>query len=131
MSESGPWQVLIVDDARLFRYLLRDGLRSRFPAVEVMQAENLAEGYRNAKESHPKLVLLDISLPDGNGLELARRIRDEVPGVIVCICTIHDYPEYRQAAADSGAACFISKQGTCWSDTENLIRRVFESESIG
>lgn len=126
MSEQAGQRLLIVDDANLLRELIRDGLRKRFPAIEVIEARNVAEGYHQVSRERPRLVLLDVSMPDGDGLALARRIRDEWPRIVVCICTLHDEPEFRQAAAESGAAWFIAKQGDFWSDIELLVRTVFE-----
>lgn len=117
--------VLLVDDAPLIRDLVMDGLRARFPGLAVIQAGNVAEGYDLVTRHRPGLVLLDLSMPDGNGLTLARRIRDELPGVTVCICTLHDEPELRQAGADSGAAGFIGKQGDFWGETAQVVRSVF------
>lgn len=115
-------RVLIVDDARLLREFVGGVLRQRFPGLQVIEAGTVAEGYRYARELEPGLVLLEVRLPDGNGLTLARRIRHELPAVAVCICTSHDCREYRQAAAEAGAVHFISKQDRFWSDTENLVR---------
>jgi DNA-binding NarL/FixJ family response regulator len=125
VSEQARQQVLIVDDASLLRGLIGDGLRQRFPGIEVIEAQNVAEGYHYARQYRPRLVLLDVSMPEGNGLALARRIRDEPPGTLVCICTLQDEPEFRQAAADSGAVSFIAKQGEFWGDAESLVRTVF------
>ncbi len=123
MSERARAKVLIVDDANIFRNLVRNALCTRFPGLDVIEARDVAEGYHHVNEYRPRLVLLDVSLPDGNGLHLARRIRDELPEVVVCICTSYDFPEYRQAATECGAAHFISKNGdTFWRDTENLVR---------
>jgi DNA-binding NarL/FixJ family response regulator len=125
MSVQSPQRLLIVDDASLLRNLMAEGLRERFPEIEVIEAGGVSEGYRRARESRPGLAILDVSMPDGNGLELSRWIRDELPGMVVCICTLHDEPEFRQAAADSGAACFIAKQRGFWSDAERLVESVF------
>jgi two-component system OmpR family response regulator len=76
-------KVLIIDSKPLFRQLLKEVLCERFPGLEVIEAESISSGYRTAKESRPGLILLEISLPDGNGLELARRFRDELPEVTV------------------------------------------------
>jgi DNA-binding response OmpR family regulator len=115
-------KVLIVDHTRLLRQLVRDALLDRFPGLEIIEAGSVTEGYHYARDLRPGLALLEVRLPDGSGLELARRIRDELPEVSVCICTTYDYPEYRQAAAAAGAAHFISKQDSFWSDTEYLVR---------
>ena len=123
-------KVLIVDNTRLLRELVRDALLARFPGLEVIEAGNIIEGYQYARELRPGLVLLDFSLPDGKGLELARWIRDDLPEVSVCVCTTYNYPEYRQAAAESGAAHCISKQDRFWSDTENLVRTEFQFTAV-
>jgi DNA-binding NarL/FixJ family response regulator len=125
MSEQGPRRVLIVDDATLLRHLIAEGLRRRFPDIEFIEAEGVAEGYHRARQYQPRLAILDVSMPDGNGLDLARRFRDELPGTLVCICTLHDEPEFRQAAAESGAVSFIAKQGDFWNDTECVVRSAF------
>ncbi len=125
MSEQGPQRVLLVDDATELRHLIAEGLRRRFPEIELIEAEGVAEGYHRARQYRPRLAILDVSMPDGNGLALARRFRDELPGTLVCICTLHDEPEFRQAAADSGAVSFIAKQGEFWGEAESLVRMVF------
>jgi DNA-binding NarL/FixJ family response regulator len=125
MSEQGPRRVLIVDDATLLRHLIAEGLRRRFPEIEFIEAEGVAEGYHRARQYQPRLAILDVSMPDGNGLDLARRFRDELPGTLVCICTLHDEPEFRQAAAESGAVSFIAKQGGLMGEAESLVRTVF------
>lgn len=125
MSEQAPQRMLIVDDATLLRGLIAQGLRERYPQIEIIEAENVAEGYQLARQCRPRLAILDVSMPDGNGFTLARRIRDELPGTLVCICTLHDEPEFRQAATDSGASGFIAKQGAFWSEAEELVQTVF------
>ena len=118
--------MLVVDDADLLRNLIAEGLRQRFPDIEVIEAEGFAHGYQRARELHPRLAILDVSMPDGNGFELTRRIRAELPETVVCICTLHDEPEFRQGAAESGAAWFIAKQGDFWNDAERVVRSAFE-----
>jgi len=131
MYEGARGKVLIVEDTRLLRELVRDALVARFPGLEVIEARNVAQGYQYARELRPGLALLDIRLPDGNGLELGRRIRDELPEVSVCIWTTEDCPEYRQAAADAGAVRFISKQDSFWNDIEQLVRTEFRFSNSG
>ncbi len=125
MPEQACQRMLIVDDATLLRGLIAEGLRERYPQIEVIEAQNVAEGYQRARQCRPRLAILDVSMPDGNGFELSRRICRELPETVVCICTLHDEPEFRQAAADSGAAWFIAKQGDFWDDAGRVVRSVF------
>jgi len=129
MSAQSTQRLLIVDDTKLLRNLMAEGLRQRFPDIEVIEADGIREGYRRAQEYRPGLAILDVCMPDGNGLELSRWIRDELPGIVVCICTLHDDPEFRQAAAESGAAYFIAKQHGFWLDAERLVASVFGGAS--
>jgi len=124
-------QMLVVDDADLLRGLIAQGLRQRFPDIEVIEAAGFAQGYQRARQLRPRLAILDVSMPDGNGFELTRRIRAELPETMVCICTLHDAPEFKQAAADSGAIWFIAKQGNFWNDAECVVRAVFEGVGDG
>ncbi len=124
MSQAATWQVLVIDNSSLFRDLLCGHLRARFPGIALLEAETVAEGYRLLKELRPALAFLDVSLPDGNGLQLARRARVAFPEVTVCICTGHEFPEYRKAAADGGAAFFVSKHGPFWNEAERVVEAV-------
>jgi DNA-binding NarL/FixJ family response regulator len=125
MSQAATWQVLVIDNSSLFRDLLCGHLRARFPGIELLEAATVTEGYRLLQERRPPLAFVDVSLPDGNGLQLARRAREAFPEVTLCICTGHDFPEYRKAAADSGAAFFISKHGPFWNEAEQIVEAVF------
>ena len=70
-------------------------------------------------------------MPDGNGFDLSRRILEEFPETLVCICTLHDEPVFRDVAADSGATWFIAKQGDFWSDTQCVVRSAFNGRCGG
>lgn len=102
-------KILIVEDHPLFRGILRETLTSRFPSAEVFEAKDLAEARQSLREVEPDLVFLDISLPDGSGMDLLGTIREAHPATTVAICTTHDLPEYRKAAREQGAAHFLCK----------------------
>jgi DNA-binding NarL/FixJ family response regulator len=87
-------KVLIVEDSPLFRQVLREGLCSRFPFIDVLEAGDVPTGLRIAREHAPDLAFIDIRLPGGNGLELTAKIKDEIPGITVIVCTSHDLPEF-------------------------------------
>jgi DNA-binding NarL/FixJ family response regulator len=71
------------------------------------------------------VVLLDLNLPDGNGLVLAEQIRAERPGTCVLVCTSHDLPEYREAATLRGATHFLSKGSLDWVELGDLVEAAF------
>jgi DNA-binding NarL/FixJ family response regulator len=101
--------VLIVEDSEIFRNLLKYGLESRYPGVRILEAGNVSEGENLAKTHLPAVILMDVQLPDGNGLDLTKTLKDEIPGLHVIVCTAHDLPEHREAAVRCGAAHFVSK----------------------
>src|SRR6478672_4196397 len=68
-----PARILIVDDEASIRRLVERTFQQA--GYEVWQAESAAEGFDQAERCEPDLILLDILMPGGNGLELCRRIR--------------------------------------------------------
>ena len=68
-----PARVLVVDDEATIRDLLSGSLR--LAGFEVMTAASGAEAVRAAASSRPDLILLDVMMPDGDGFEVARRLR--------------------------------------------------------
>lgn len=129
MTEPAGGKVVIVEDNGVFRGVLKDRLSLRFPEIEIYEAEDLKEGTRWMLEHRPRVIFLDIRLPDGSGLDLARRIRDELPGTRVFICTNHDLPEYRDAAARCGASHFFAKQRLDWEEMALLVGAALERKA--
>ena len=102
-------RILIVEDNELFRTALCAVISAKLPSVAVFEAETVADGLRQSREMSPDMVLIDVQLPDGSGLSLARQIRDEHPFMTLAICTSYDTPEYRDAARECGVCRFIPK----------------------
>jgi DNA-binding NarL/FixJ family response regulator len=101
--------VLIVEDQAPMRQALREFLTLSFSAWQVLEASDAAEGLAQFIEHHPRLVLMDVCLPDGNGIELTRRIKAMAPEVIVVVMSIQNAPVIVEQALGAGAAEFISK----------------------
>jgi two-component system response regulator YesN len=76
---------------------------------EAMDGEALVE---KIDVLRPDLVFMDIKLPGKSGLEITKRIRKDYPKIIIIVLTMHDSPEYRQAAYQCGANYFIPKLGS-------------------
>jgi DNA-binding NarL/FixJ family response regulator len=103
-------RILIVDDHPLYR----DGLKSllsRHPSFETAgEAGGFLEGLRLARKLKPDLALLDISLPDGSGIELARELRKILPQVGMIIVSMHSKIDFIAAAFQAGAAGYVAKE---------------------
>jgi len=120
-------KTLIVEDSAIYRKLLKETLRSRFPSMEIIEAENGEEAMQQVAAHLPDLIFMDIKLPGENGLELTGKIKAKYPGVTVIILTSYDSPEYREAAAQAKADHFLSKG----SSSKEAILALVESIQAG
>jgi DNA-binding response OmpR family regulator len=104
---TGPRRVLVVDDESDFLATYERLLRRQ--GFEVLVAKTRADGVAALAHDHPHLVISDLRLPDGSGLDVVRAARSmpEPPSVIV----VTGYPsaETRQAALAAGATAFLAK----------------------
>jgi len=102
-------KVLIVDDHALLRQGVRNTIEPEEDFEVVGEAENGAEALAKAKELKPDLILMDISMPHGNGLEALSAIKKELPDVKIIMLTVHDKDENLLEAIKRGAEGFLSK----------------------
>ena len=102
-------KIMIADDFKAIRSAVA-GILSRHSGWEVCgEAENGPEAVEKAKELHPDLVLLDISMPGMDGLHAARLIRENVPSTKILILSHHDPAQLLVDARRSGADGCIDK----------------------
>ncbi len=99
--------VLVVDDERFFRKLVMRILAEKY---EVYEAINGYDAIEQVRRLHPDLVIMDLAMPECNGLEAIRRLREESPACKIVACTVHSDPQYRVAALESGAQAFLPKR---------------------
>src|SRR2546430_5908744 len=102
-----PVRVLVVDDEPSLAELLASVLR--YEGWNVATAGSGAEAVRTAREFRPDAVVLDIMLPDFNGLEVMRRLRAELPQVCVLFLTARDAVEDRVAGITAGGGDYVTK----------------------
>ncbi len=110
MSEKKPIRLLLVEDHRLIRAGLR-ALLEGSPNIEVVaEADNGREALAQIVEHRPTIVLMDISMPNLNGIEATRQIAKEFPGPHVIILSMHSNDEYVIQALRAGARGYILKE---------------------
>ena len=101
--------VLLVDDHEL----IRQGLARAFERDQDMQvigqAGSVSEGLVAYRECAPDVVVTDLQLPDGLGLEIVRAVRNETHSVGLVVLTMHAGDEYIFAAMEAGASAFVGK----------------------
>jgi DNA-binding NarL/FixJ family response regulator len=83
-------RILIADDSDIVRRGIASLLSAEMNLNVCGEARNGLEALQKAQELQPDLILLDVSLPDINGLEVARRLRLEVPKVKILVISQHD-----------------------------------------
>ena len=106
-----PAKVLIVDDHEIVRQGLTALLARRETFQVVAEAGTAEEALAMAQRFEPDLVLMDLRLPDGSGIEACREIRELLPEAKVIIFTSHPDESAVLAAIMAGAVGYILKQG--------------------
>jgi len=105
----GPVHIMLVDD----HPLVRDGLRARLEAVGhfrvVAEADSGAEALALAGSTRIDLVLMDITMRDGSGIEATARLYANYPDIAVLILSMHDKLEYVTQAIQAGARGYVLK----------------------
>ncbi|TEU16561.1 MAG: response regulator transcription factor [Anaerolineales bacterium] len=104
-----PTKVLIVDDHALFRQGVRNAIECQEEFEIVGEAGDGIEALAKARELKPDLILMDINMPHGNGLETVSAIKREWPGVKIIMLSVHDEDENLFEAIRRGAEGFLSK----------------------
>ncbi len=106
MMDENLLRILVVDDERAIRRYLRTSLASR--GYTVVEAAGGEEALRAVVETHPDLVILDLGLPDLDGVDVVRRLR-EWSRVPVLILSVRDREDDKVAALDAGADDYLTK----------------------
>jgi CheY-like chemotaxis protein len=100
-------RILIVDDQQRARKSLRALLATRFQLADTCEAVNGFEAVRCVEECKPDIVLMDAKMPEMDGIEATRIIKEKSPHTPVIVLSI--YSEYQASALAAGADAFISK----------------------
>ena len=116
------FKILIVEDVNLFREAFKTTLEASFPRIAVDQATDESEALQKVDTFLPDLIFMDIRLPEGNGLELTKKIKATYPNINIVILTNHDIREYREAASQCGADQFLVKDSFSRMELEELVK---------
>ncbi len=105
-----PLRLLVVDDHEVVRQGLVAVLSRHEEFQIVAEAGTVAEALAAAKRFEPDLVVMDVRLPDGSGIEACREIRNELPGTRVVMLTSYPDEEAVLSAILAGASGYLLKQ---------------------
>ncbi len=104
-----PTSVLLIDD----HDLIRQGLRRAFERSEdfsvLGEAATLSQGEQLVARHDPQVVVIDVRLPDGSGLDLVRKMRQHKQQLGIVVLTMYAGDEQLFAALDAGASAFVPK----------------------
>ncbi len=102
--------IVIVDDSAVVRHLLREMLAKVVGAEVVGEFASPAAAIESIRSNPPDVVLLDIQLVNGSGLEVLRAVSSDHPGVKVMVFTNYAEDVYRQRCLQAGAYAFYDKK---------------------
>jgi DNA-binding NarL/FixJ family response regulator len=108
MLES-PYRILVADDHAVVRRGLRALLESQSGLEVCCEASTGTEALQMAKEEQPDLMVLDLTMPEMNGLDVTRAVREEIPGTAVLVLTVHFSEELAREVLRAGALGYVLK----------------------
>jgi two-component system response regulator DevR len=126
---ASAWKVLIVDDHEVVRMGLTTLLATDRRFAVVGQADNVASAVMFAAALEPDVVIMDVRLPDGSGIEACREIRSARPETRVLMLTSYDDRDAVIGAILAGAAGYLLKRSQSGQLLEALVR-VARGESL-
>lgn len=121
-------RLLLADDHPLIREGLRASLADQGFTV-VAEADSGQSAVDLTIEHRPDVVVLDIGMPDLDGIEACRRILSRRPTARVLVLTAHDDPEMREAAKSAGAMGFLAKSAST-REISDAVRALARGESM-
>jgi len=110
MSEKATIRVFIADDHAIVREGLKQILADSRDIVVAGEAENGLDAVRLFPKSRCHVMLLDISMPDKNGIEVLKQIKKEHPDTQVLMLSMHREDQYAIRSLKAGAAGYLTKQ---------------------
>ena len=114
-------KVLIIEDDESFRSLLHEMLTLQWPDLIVAEAGDSAQALREAATLMPDLLLLDLNLPSGSGIDLLSPITAGQAAPTIVIITGYDRPEFREAAARFGVAHYVTKDDSITDELRKIV----------
>jgi two-component system, NarL family, invasion response regulator UvrY len=110
MSEKATIRVFIADDHAIVREGLKQILAEQRDIVVGGEAENGVDAIRLCPKSRCQVMLLDISMPDRNGIEVLKQVKKDKPDLHVLMLSMHREDQYAIRSLKAGAAGYLTKQ---------------------
>ena len=101
--------MLIVEDQEYMLRTLVEYVQSAYPDIAIMEAADGARALELCRSRSPQLVLMDVGLPDANGIDLTAQVKEMLPETAVIIVSQHAGQAYVERAHAAGAFAYITK----------------------
>ena len=120
-------RIVVIDDTHAILTFLRISLEAL--GAKFYGAATAAGGIALCEAKHPDLVILDLNLPDKEGLNILPRLKhlNKTTNLPVIVLTVHNEPEWREAAAKLGADAYLSKP-FIMNDLVDIINKQLDSQ---
>jgi len=115
-------KIVIADDSSLLRERIKHILLDFNGNCEIYEAENGLDALQLIRENKPYLTILDIRMPEMNGIEVLRKVKELKINTKICILTNFPYPQYRKKCLELGAMFFLDKNLEVEKITEILLK---------
>jgi two-component system, OmpR family, response regulator len=112
MTPSAPTKVFVVDDSTVVRERLITLLAEVPNVIIAGEAERPSEAIAGIQRQRPDIVVLDISMPGGSGLQVLESVKKDKPAPMVIMLTNFDHPQYRNRCMQLGADHFLDKSNS-------------------
>jgi DNA-binding NarL/FixJ family response regulator len=128
------FSIVIIDDSPVIQKRLEDRLKSINGIDTVFCAGNKTDALAVLEERNPDVIILDLQLPDGTGIEILRTIRERQSAITCIVLTNFPYSVLRKRCEDLGADYFFDKSTEfheAMNILETIVQQKFRSSTIG
>jgi NarL family two-component system response regulator LiaR len=122
-------KILIADDHPLVREALKNAIEDQSDMKVVAEASNGKEAIELAIKHVPDVIIMDIGMPEMDGLEATRKIKGQCPNIAILVLTVHTDQEHVLGILKSGAAGYLTKVALGY-DVINSIRVIMSGETV-
>jgi len=123
-------RIVIADDSDMLRNSIKESLNGVKNVEIVGEAKNGVEAVKIIQEKKPDFVLLDVRMPDMNGIEVLKKIKGQLSGTKICVFTNYPYIQYKAKCLEEGADYFFDKNVN-FQEIKELIEQYVEAEAGG
>ena len=113
-------KILLADDSGIIRQRVRRMLLERVGNADIYESASIEDTMRQIRHHSPDVIVLDLRLPDGSGLEVLQPAKAQLPESTIIVFTNYPFPQYQKKCVSLGADYFFDKS----TDAEMLTEQI-------